>query len=57
LSATAKTQSWKQVNEPEMGTEFQGADVAFWNMIGMANLKWILMVYQREKDGNTFAIV
>lgn len=54
LSATAKTQSWKQVNEPEMGTEFQGADMAFWDMIGNGKPEMILMVYQREKDGNTF---
>ena len=54
LSATAKTQNWKQVDEPEMGSEFQGADLAFWNMVGDSKPEMILMVYQREKGGNTF---
>lgn len=54
LNASAKTQKWKLTEEPSLGTDFQGADIAFWDLIGDDKPEMILMVYEREKGGNTF---
>lgn len=54
LNASAKTQEWKQIEEPALGSAFQGADLAFWDMVGSDAPEMILMVYEREKGGNTF---
>ena len=54
LSSSAKAEDWEIVEAPGMGESAEGADIAFWDMLGNGKPELILMAYDHTKGGNTF---